>query len=193
MIGNTYEQVVQWLGKPRIERTSGTTRVVMYNSSSMTLADVYYFEDNKLVVESLSFYKQPKPMDLYIFELGKPEHSIRKYAAGTPDSLITIVHVWPDKGRAITTTGTAQNNVIRDDQFAPMSTEEYFSSLGSQIAQHERVPFVESQTATATPIPRESVAYSKRGVFFDVVIVLLIVGVSVFLRRRRTKQSQQTP
>ncbi len=173
---STYRQIVEALGKPVSEKADGEVRVLLYGSSSMTLADLYYFQNDRLVVQSVSFYKQPKPMEIYVLDLGKPAYSVRKYRSGSPDSLTTVVHVWPEKGRAVTTTGTAQASVIREDQFAPTTLAKYLETWGKDLADNQQVAYT-GQATTQTPFSGapSRPSYVLGGVTLGIVILIAVV------------------
>lgn len=174
--GSTYAQIVAELGKPVSEKSDGDIRVLLYGSPSMTLADLYYFQNDRLVVESVSFYKQPKLMELYVLKLGKPAYSVRKYQSGSPDSLNTVVHIWPEKGRAVTTTGTAQASVIREDQFAPTTLAEYLATWGRDLADNQQVAFAQQEVlqVSASGAPGRPL-YILGGVTLGIVILIAAV------------------
>src|SRR5688572_29248802 len=136
-LGMNYTQIVEKLGLPEGDMSDEATRILLYGSPSLTLADTYRLQDDKLVVKSVSFYEQPKVIELYIADLGKPQISLDKYGSG--DSLNTVVHIWPEAGRAITTTGTDQTSVIREDHFVPTTLENYLATWGKNLVGHQEV------------------------------------------------------
>ncbi len=187
-LGSSYNQLIEMLGKPQGEAMSGSTRVVMYKSPSMTLADVYRLENDQLVMQSLSFYKEPKVMDEYVIRLGTPEYSVRKYAADTPDSLRTVVHVWPKAGRAVTTTGESYGSVIREDTFAPMELQSYLMTWGKDLVGHEQVVRAASQSESVDV--RSSNSFFSSAVF-PLGVILLLVVIVLFVWRQRIRQSRK--
>lgn len=189
-LGIPYAQIVEALGPPVEEKKDGVIQVLLYNSPSMTLADVYVVNDGTLESISLSHYNAPKEMSAFVQQFGAPDISVRKYAPGSPDSLVTVVHIWPSVGRSVTTTGTNQTNVIREDWFASGTEEKYFAGVGAALSTHERVTYAESQSQTTPAVP---VKEGRVVIPLDVLAVFILIGL-VFawmqIRKRRQRQTQ---
>ncbi len=185
-----YAQIIEALGPPVEEKKDGTTQVLLYNSPSMTLADVYVVNEGALESISLSHYNAPREMSVFVQQFGAPDISVRKYAPGSPDSLVTVIHIWPSVGRSVTTTGITQSNVIREDWFASGTEEEYFARVGAALSTHQRVTYAESQSQITPAVP---VKEGRAVIPLDVLAVFIIIGF-VFawmqIRKRRQQQSQ---
>lgn len=146
-----YQEIIAKLGNPVEEKVDGDMRLLLYNSPSMTLADIYYVQGDKLVAQSFSSYENPKLIGTYISDYGTPKQSIQKFSQGTPDSLFVVVHIWPEEGRAVTTTGQDMMHVIREDQFAPTTLEQYLATWGKQLVGHEQVTIPTNSLVPAIP------------------------------------------
>lgn len=148
---STYTELISLLGKPMLEASAEGQLVLYYQSEAPTLADYYIFEHTRLVFLSHSYYTAPKILTEYTGLYGPPAYSVWKYKSDTPDSLRTIVHVWPQSGRAVTTVdGTSQAaHVIREDQFTPVSLTEYLASWGKDVSGHQ----VATISAVSSPSP----------------------------------------
>lgn len=188
-LGATYSEILQALGQPVEEKSDGEIRVLLYNASSMTLADLYYVQNDRLVVVSTSSYATPKEMNAFVHEFGRPEFSVRKYRTGIPDSLYVVVHVWPEKGRAVTTTGTAQSSVIREDTFAPTTLEEYLMTWGKDLVGHQEVAYAGQESGIASVPAGQNVGGFPLATAGIIVIVLAAVLVFVWRKRRQAPPS----
>jgi hypothetical protein len=185
-IGDSYQTILSTLGAPVEEKTDGVQRVLLYGSSSQTLADMYYVENNQLVVQSLSYYASPKSMQEYVDELGMPSYSIRKYDT-VNDSFNTVVHLWPQAGRAVVTTGTDQQLVIREDAFASTSKEEYLATWGKDLVGHQEVAFASSSVELSPQVTYGEPQYSMTG-WWAMLGVLAICVAAVVWRRRKSQE-----
>lgn len=191
----TYPELLSQLGKPLSEATGGGQLALYYNSEAPTLADIYILENNRVVLVSKSYYTAPKILSDYMQQYGKPTYSVWKYPNGTPDSLRTLVHVWPQAGRLVVTVDgpSVSAHVIREEQFAPQSLAQYLSTWGKNLVGHTEATISAATVTTpiVTYIPTKGLeGKSSRpgdivlgvGVVLIVVVIVLVIR-KVFVRR----------
>lgn len=190
-LGKTIAEVKQALGEPRKETPKDGYAILRYVSDTPSFATYFYFQNEQLVFKVIGAANSTRILDYYIQQYQNPEISVRKYSREFPDSLGVVVHVWSDKGLAVTTVGNDSQSFVQEiHQFAPISKEEYFASWGKEYAGHEEIALQSEFTTTAsiaaTPVGNEpSILLLKAelilGVFFG---SMLCLGIFLAIRRR---------
>lgn len=176
------QQVLDSLGAPVKETTESGMMVLWYGYNAPTLADFYYFNNESLAFISKSYYQNPKVFSEYLAQYGTPAQSVRKYASD--DSLMQTVHIWPAAGRAVTTVGSDRNsNVVREDTFAPLTLQQYFTSWGVNIAQNQHVTITNelAQIVSSQAVP---IAIMSAG---GISLIVVAVAVVLFIRKKLKK------
>jgi hypothetical protein len=136
------EAVVQQLGAPLQTLSLAGYEVLWYTSVAPSFADFYYFQNNQLRRISLARQSTKETLDSYTKQLGQAGDSRLAYS-GTGDSLVQYVHVWPEKGQAIITSGNAsESGVLRSEIFSPVTLENFYQTWGKEFI---------SQAAASTP------------------------------------------
>lgn len=190
----TSDSLEQQLGSPSASFTDKGQTILQYTSIAPSLADYYTFQNNKLTYISKSYYANPKDVSPYISRYGQPPYSVYKFPKNSEDSLLTVVHAWPQAGVAVTTQGGLSQQdarVIREDQYAPITLNEYQASWGRDYANNELATF-SAQSLISPPNTLSNQSEILRGPFeITLGIVILLIFVLVALRRRRRILAQR--
>jgi hypothetical protein len=187
-LNTPYTTLVSKLGTPVKEESDGGYRVLYFTSEAPTLADTYYLKNDQVEFVSISHYLKPVSLTEFTGAYGPPVYSVRKYSSGTEDSYNLVIHVWPDKGVAVTAVGkTDTAQVIREDHFAVMTKEEYLASWGKEYATH---PQATMSSILVTQNPNQVGTKGIVNVEWVVVgIALFFVLVYTFRRYAKSRSS----
>ena len=201
-LGLSREAVIAALGEPRATLEQNEYVILRYQSDTPTFAHYLFFQNNELVFKKIGREKQPKTLTEYISQLGQPEVSIKRYEPPVQDSLQLVIHVWSQKGVAITTEGiNPQSPVYELQQFNATTLTEYLETWGQEFAAHKRLtvqaPFILQQENVNEPVAvvNEHVAPDYSMILFVVafgVVILVTVLKLVLLLLRKLRKADVT-
>jgi hypothetical protein len=181
-IGDQASRIGLLLGEPLTSTESAGLVVHSYTSQAPSYANYVYFSQGQVVFISQSHYQSRTYLSEYIGALGLPETSILRASAEAKDSLLLVVHIWPQKGKAVTAIGADKHGqVVREDTFSPTTLDQYMDRFGQQLKGHE--------TGTLTDLTTKDESGGLGDpVVMGVILCILAVGVIIFtfwIKRRR--------
>lgn len=168
-----------------------------YGSKDPFSAEFIYFKDDSVVMNSIRV--EGVTLQSYLNEYGRPVSSIRKYKASVEDPLDTIVHVWPEKGVAVQTSGLLESsNVMRIYRFAPTSLDAFLSTLSPDLKGNENITVETSSLLLPSwlrilpllPAPGQETNYY---LFAVVVIILFLSILLIVVRGHHPRYTQKPP
>lgn len=191
ILGTSFAQVKKILGDPIEEITDGNYTVLQYKSNTPVYAHFLTFEDKQLVHKSIGTYKSSKTLGEYVEKYGYPETSIKRHTADEQDSFNLIVHLWPDQGIAVTSSGsTADSSIFNIEEFNATTITQYLSTDGKKFAKNERVELsgvfittlgISQETQTSSPITYIKNIFTGNVSIMIVLFVLISIILAVIL------------
>ncbi|MCL4208492.1 hypothetical protein KJZ63_02565 [Patescibacteria group bacterium] len=129
ILGQSKSQVILQLGEPLKKSIVEGREIFRYGANLDLNADYYYFENDKLVLKSISHNKDSVIFSSYVNQYGQPDKSFYRYDSKNNDP--ETVHIWLENGlELITARPNFSAKVLRERIFNPVAFDLYKTTWG---------------------------------------------------------------